>query len=179
MQATSSQPPYSLGWTARTSTWSATPPWPSPCWAWPSVSCTLPPLAPISPSPAWWWRGHPMGWEWDPWPMFSWPHYSRRRIKALVHLLLRLVGLFPDLSKWRCRSFLHYEKIIMLFIFQAFPIVVSSLGLSGLFFICAGSSILGALFTFIFIPTTKDKSMFELEMLFAHKGWFNNYVIHF
>ena len=56
----------------------------------------------------------------------------------------------------------------MLIIFQAFPIVVSSLGLSGLFFICAGSSILGALFTFIFIPTTKDKSMFELEMLFAH-----------
>ena len=45
--------------------------------------------------------------------------------------------------------------------------LVSSLGISGVFFISAITSVLGALFTFFFIPRTKDKSMYELEMLFT------------
>ena len=39
--------------------------------------------------------------------------------------------------------------------------------MSGLFFICAIACAFGALFTFMFIPRTKDKSMYELEMLFS------------
>ena len=45
--------------------------------------------------------------------------------------------------------------------------LVSSLGISGVFFISAGTSVLGTLFTFLLIPKTKDKSMSELEMLFT------------
>ena len=39
--------------------------------------------------------------------------------------------------------------------------------MSGLFFICAIACSFGALFTFMFIPRTKDKSMYELEILFS------------
>ena len=39
--------------------------------------------------------------------------------------------------------------------------------MSGLFFICAIACAFGALFTFMFIPRTKDKSMYELEILFS------------
>ena len=45
--------------------------------------------------------------------------------------------------------------------------LVSSLGISGVFFISAVTSVLGTLFTFLLIPKTKDKSMSELEMLFT------------
>ena len=45
--------------------------------------------------------------------------------------------------------------------------LVSSLGISGVFFISAVTSVLGAVFTFFFIPKTKDKSMYELELLFT------------
>ena len=42
-----------------------------------------------------------------------------------------------------------------------------SFGISGVFFISAVTSVLGALFTLLLIPRTKDKSMCELEMLFT------------
>ena len=42
-----------------------------------------------------------------------------------------------------------------------------SLGISGVFFISAVTSVLGAVFTFFLIPRTKDKSITELEMLYA------------
>ena len=45
--------------------------------------------------------------------------------------------------------------------------LVSSLGISGVFFISAVTSVLGALFTLLLIPRTKNKSMYELEMLFT------------
>ena len=45
--------------------------------------------------------------------------------------------------------------------------LVSSLGISGVFFISAITSVAGAVFTFLLIPRTKNKSMYELEMLFA------------
>ena len=45
--------------------------------------------------------------------------------------------------------------------------LVSSLGICGVFFISAVTSVLGALFTLLLIPRTKDKSMCELEMLFT------------
>ena len=45
--------------------------------------------------------------------------------------------------------------------------LVSSLGICGVFFISAVTSVLGALFTLLLIPRTKAKSMCELEMLFT------------
>ena len=42
-----------------------------------------------------------------------------------------------------------------------------SLGISGVFFISAITSVAGAVFTLLLIPRTKNKSMYELEMLFA------------
>ena len=41
-------------------------------------------------------------------------------------------------------------------------------------FLAATTSLVGAVFTFFFIPKTKDKSMYELEMLFVrNKGGSN------
>ena len=51
--------------------------------------------------------------------------------------------------------------------------LVSSLGISGVFFISAVTSVLGALFTLFLIPRTKNKSMYELEMLFVKKKGVN------
>ena len=39
-------------------------------------------------------------------------------------------------------------------------------------FLCASTSLVGVVFTFFCIPRTKDKSMYELEMLFVKK-WDN------
>ena len=41
--------------------------------------------------------------------------------------------------------------------------------MKGLFILAAVISVAGAVFTFFWIPITKDKSMYELEMLFAPK----------
>ena len=45
--------------------------------------------------------------------------------------------------------------------------LVSNLGISGVFFISAGTSVFGVMFTLLLIPRTKDKSMSELEILFT------------
>ena len=44
--------------------------------------------------------------------------------------------------------------------------------MKGLFFMSAAASVAGAVFSFLWIPVTKDKSMLELEMLFAPKQSF-------
>ena len=44
---------------------------------------------------------------------------------------------------------------------------MTSLGMSGVFFMSSIFSVIGALFTLVFIPRTKDKSMYELEILFS------------
>ena len=44
--------------------------------------------------------------------------------------------------------------------------------MQGLFFLAAVASFVGAVFNFIWIPITKDKSMLELETLFASKDSF-------
>ena len=41
--------------------------------------------------------------------------------------------------------------------------------MKGLFILATVISVAGAVFTFFWIPITKDKSMYELEMLFAPK----------
>ena len=44
---------------------------------------------------------------------------------------------------------------------------MTSLGMSGVFFMSGIFSVIGALFTLVFIPRTKDKSMYQLEILFS------------
>ena len=39
--------------------------------------------------------------------------------------------------------------------------------MSGVFFMSSIFSVIGAVFTLVFIPRTKDKSMYELEILFS------------
>ena len=55
---------------------------------------------------------------------------------------------------------------------QAFPALVLVFGMEGLFFMSAATSAAGAAFTYFWVPITKDKSMLELEMLFAPKEKF-------
>ena len=43
------------------------------------------------------------------------------------------------------------------------------MGMSGVMFLAATTSLIGAVFSFFFIPRTKDKSMYELELLFVKK----------
>ena len=41
--------------------------------------------------------------------------------------------------------------------------------MSGVMFLSAASSLVGAVFSFLCIPRTKDKSLYELELLFVKK----------
>ena len=48
--------------------------------------------------------------------------------------------------------------------------LVNIINISGVFFLGAIASLIGAVFSFIFIPKTKDKSMYELETMFVTKS---------
>ena len=50
---------------------------------------------------------------------------------------------------------------------KAFPTLLDTFGLSGIFFIASFMSLVGALFSFFFIPETRNKSIYELETMFA------------
>ena len=50
--------------------------------------------------------------------------------------------------------------------FQSFPYLMEVMDLSGIFFIASIFSILGVMFSCIFIPETRNKSISELENLF-------------
>jgi len=52
---------------------------------------------------------------------------------------------------------------------KAFPYLLSYLGMGGIFFITSVTSILGAVFAFLMIPTTRNKSIYELELVFQKK----------
>ena len=49
---------------------------------------------------------------------------------------------------------------------QAFPFLTDLLGTGGVFFVAAAASLVGAIFTFLIVPRTKNKSLYELEILF-------------
>ena len=51
--------------------------------------------------------------------------------------------------------------------FQSFPYLMEVMDLSGIFFIASICSILGAAFSLVFIPETRNKSISELENLFV------------
>ena len=65
--------------------------------------------------------------------------------------------------------------------FQSFPYLMEVMDLSGIFFIASICSILGAAFSLVFIPETRNKSISELENLFVRhvkpsvqtKAWIN------
>ena len=52
--------------------------------------------------------------------------------------------------------------------------LIDNLEMSGVFFLAAAVSVVGAIVSFIFIPRTKDKSLHELESLFSPKRKFDN-----
>ena len=54
-------------------------------------------------------------------------------------------------------------------IIKAFPFLLEYLGMSGIFFIPCVTSIIGALFAFLMIPETRNKSIHELEHVFQKK----------
>ena len=49
---------------------------------------------------------------------------------------------------------------------KAFPWLLDLFGIGGVMLICATMSILGALFSYFFIPQTRNKSIYELERMF-------------
>ena len=47
--------------------------------------------------------------------------------------------------------------------------MIEMLGVGGVFFFATTMSLIGVIFSFSIIPKTKNKSLYELEMLFADK----------
>jgi len=67
------------------------------------------------------------------------------------------------------------RALAVCFQLKAFPYLLNYLGMSGIFFVASVTSILGSLFAFFMIPTTRNKSIYELEQTF-HKKKVNNDV---
>ena len=47
--------------------------------------------------------------------------------------------------------------------------MIEMLGVGGVFFFATTVSLFGVIFSFLIIPRTKNKSLYELEMLFANE----------
>ena len=47
--------------------------------------------------------------------------------------------------------------------------MIKMLGVGGVFFFATTVSLAGVIFSFLIIPRTKNKSLYELEMLFANE----------
>ena len=50
---------------------------------------------------------------------------------------------------------------------QAFPTIIEMLGVAGIFFFATTVSLAGVIFSFLIIPKTKNKSLYQLEVLFS------------
>merc|ERR1711874_439223 len=59
------------------------------------------------------------------------------------------------------------RALIVLIQLKSFPYLMEVMDLSGIFFIASICSILGAAFSLVFIPETRNKSISELENLFV------------
>ena len=55
-------------------------------------------------------------------------------------------------------------------LFQSFPYLKQIIGQGGVFFISTGVCLAGAVFSILFIPKTKNKTISELETLFVKKS---------
>ena len=53
--------------------------------------------------------------------------------------------------------------------FKVFPNMLATFGLGGVFFNASLMSVFGVVFSYFFIPETKDKSIYELETMFMKK----------
>ena len=80
---------------------------------------------------------------------------SGQVVKALVNTIQFKVG--------PARHFI----IKIIGTFQSFPLVSENLGMGPVFFIIAAIDILGAIFSKIFLPETRNKTVSELEKIFA------------
>ena len=47
--------------------------------------------------------------------------------------------------------------------------MIEMIGVGGVFFFATTVSLAGVIFSFLIIPRTKNKSLYELEMLFANE----------
>lgn len=56
----------------------------------------------------------------------------------------------------------------MFFVVKIFPFTIDWVGTQGVFYIFAVNSLIGVLFTYIFVPETLGKSFKEIEMYFTH-----------
>ena len=63
-----------------------------------------------------------------------------------------------------------FHHSMMSFMFQSFPYLKQIIGEGGVFFISAGVCLVGAVFSLLFIPKTKNKTISELETLFVKKS---------
>ena len=55
-------------------------------------------------------------------------------------------------------------------IFQSFPYLKQTIGQGAVFFLSAAVCVAGAVFSILFIPKTKNKTISELETLFVKKS---------
>jgi len=61
------------------------------------------------------------------------------------------------------------RALIVLIQLKSFPYLMEVLDLSGIFFIASIFSIMGAVFSLVFIPETRNKSISQLENLFLRE----------
>jgi len=80
-------------------------------------------------------------------------------------------ALFPQKYKTHGMVAGQITRAMMVMIqLKAFPYLSSLLGMGGLFLCHAGALVLGAIFTFVFVPETRNKSLTELEQIFKKSG---------
>jgi len=87
-------------------------------------------------------------------------------------------ALFPQKYKTYGMSAGQITRAMMVMIqLKAFPYLSSLLGGMGGLFLChAGALVLGAVFTFAFVPETRNKSLTQLEQIFKKNGNSENKV---
>jgi len=74
----------------------------------------------------------------------------------------------------RMRNFLgaivsSFNLLMILLVLKFFPNLHMAIGFHGLFWIYAAVSLFGGIFSFIFIPETKGKTLNEIESFFSKK----------
>ena len=95
-----------------------------------------------------------------------------KSVGLVVAQVTRALVVFGQLKVRTALNLLIYDFVTI----KAFPFLLEYLGMSGIFFIPCATSILGAVFAFLMIPETRNKSIYELELLFQKKVENNNKV---
>ena len=72
----------------------------------------------------------------------------------------------PDEGETICTLLVLVQTLLCIYPMKAFPWLLDLFGIGGVMFLCSTMSILGALFSYFFIPPTRNKSIYELERMF-------------